>query len=70
MSMVKDWNEFIEFMNTVKEPAVFSNIAVDNMIEVYKIAKSQGYFSFEPNIKKAAINIMYVLAAAEKFIKE
>ncbi|KKM64878.1 hypothetical protein LCGC14_1497010, partial [marine sediment metagenome] len=56
MSMVKDWNEFIEFMNTVKEPAVFSNIAVDNMIEVYKIAKSQGYFSFEPNIKKAAIN--------------
>ena len=70
MSMVKDWNEFIEFMNTVKEPAVLYDIDVDSMIEVYKIAKSQGYFSFEPDIKKAGINITNLLAGFKEFIKE
>lgn len=35
--MDKDWNDFVEFINTVKKAAISHGVTVDEMFEVYNI---------------------------------
>ena len=65
--MDKDWNDFVEFMNTVKNAAISNGVTVDEMLEVYNICHNQGYIFYEPIIKDAANSIMNLLENFKNF---